>query len=373
MDDFRKDVAAPQPNEWAVDLTREEYIRFNALLSKLSGPLKLHKIQLIITLAFFAGLLALCIYEWVALQYVDWLLIAVGTVLLLASFGIWWYIPRHARKAAAKAYDETIEGGYHYAGIVRLRGNTVEKENDQGCNPIVLDERTLFIETPDMLVFITTGRHSIVLPARYLTAEAATALRQAADKLPYRNRRFIGRIEPLGEQPTPAPAVEPTVLWKADIRYEPQEMTEWLRHVVKMNFIQRLPLHAIICLLAAIYFGVDANSLVMTIGTFLGFFALMLLFNLVLPHRNAKLQATMMDAASRMFTIQLNDRGVWFRGAQRGLTVLPWTAIEHVINRETFVEIIRGRQSIRIPKRYIEDISAFDTLISTVWKKTAGK
>ncbi len=379
MDEFREtgsvvDTPPVEQREWATDLTREEYTRFYLLFSKLSGPLRLRGAQLIITLLFFAGLMAICVYEWFALGMIDWLTMLVGGLLLLVSFGLWWYAPRHVRKAAQKAYDEAVSGGYAFAGTVRLVDSRIEKVNATGVNAIVLDHTALFIEAPDMLVFLTAGRRSIVLPARYLTAEAATAIRQAADTLPYRNRRFIGRVQPQGEHPTPASVHEDAVLWEREICYEPQEMTDLLKYIAKQNFIKQLPFHAIVAVLCAV--GMDMSGEMHIGGMLFRFFAvfgIILLFSLGMPLRRAKFMGAHGDESSRTVTVRLTARGVWMKSATSGFSVVPWTAIEHVINRDTFVEITRGRQSIRIPKTYIADISAFDKLITTHWKKTNSK
>ncbi len=376
MDECRENPTPEQPpvQEWATDLTRDDYITMNTTLSKLRGPLRLRKAQLVISLVFFAAMMLLCVYEWLALDSVDWLTLLLGGGLLLASLLLWWYAPRHMRKAAAKAYDNTKAGGYIYAGVVRVRENRIEKETPQGVSVIKLDHMTLFIETPELLAFLTNGgQFSIVLPARYLTPEAASVLRQAADKLPFRNRRFVGRIQPGGESPAPAAPAEDTVLWEKTVRYEPEEMAEILRDITKKSYIKRLPFYAIISILCAVGMAGEVLQIGGMIFRFLAFFGALTLFSLVMPLRRVKMMAMNADGASRTVTIRLTDRGVWLRGQASNFTVLPWTAVEHVINRDTFVEITRGQQSIRIPKTYIDDLAAFDTMISGCWTKTNSK
>lgn len=364
----------PAVNEWAIDLTREEYIRYYTLFSKLSGPLRMQTVQLIISVVFAAILVAFCVFDFLQTGTVDWLFTAIGVVLLLASFGLWWYAPRHVRRTAAKAYDETLAGGYCYAGTLRVRDDRVEKENVQGIHTVHLNGGTLFIENPEMMVFLTANRRSIVIPARYLTAEAASAVRAAADKLPYRNRRFLGRVVPQGETPVAACPPEDTVLWEQTVRYEPAELADLIRHNVTQNFLKRLPFHSVMSALFGFGLGWgDGTDILPCIGWFIAFFALTAVTNLVMPRNRAKLIAAQADIAGRTVAIKLTDRGVWMTDPNKGFAVLPWSVIEHVIDRDTFVEITRGPQSIRIPKRYIADFSAFDTLVCTYWKKTKSK
>ncbi len=364
----------PVQNEWAIDLTREEYIRFYTLFNKLSGPLRLQNVQLIASVVFAVIVAGFCVYDFMQTGTVDWLFVLIGLALMLASFGLWWYAPRHVRRAAAKMYDEAVNGGYCYAGTLRVRDDRVEKENAQGIHTIHMDAMTLFVENPEMMVFITTNRRSIVIPARYLTAEAASVIRAAADKLPYRNRRFMGRVVPLGEIPPAACPPEDTVLWEKSIRYETEELADIIRNNVTQNYMKRLPFHSVMSVLFAVALGWDGSTnLLPCIGWFLLFFVLTALTNWVLPRRRAVQVAAQADINGRTVTVKLTSRGVWTTDPNKGFAVVPWSVIEHVIDRDTFVEITRGVMSIRIPKRYIDDFSAFDTLVCTCWKKTKSK
>ena len=377
MEEFRVTPPAEEPtpaqNAWAIDLTREEYIRYYTLFSKLSGPLRMQTVQLIISLVFAAILAAFCVIDLMQTGGVDWLFVLLGGVLLLASLFLWWYAPRHVRRAAAKAYDETLAGGYCYAGTLRVRDDRVEKENAQGIHTVHLNGGTLFIENPEMMVFLTANRRSIVIPARYLTAESASVIRAAADKLPYRNRRFLGRVVPQGQTPDVACPPEDTVLWEQTVRYEPEELADLIRHNVTQNYMKRLPFFSVTSVMFGVAVGWNGDSILPCIGFFLLFFGLTTLFNLVMPRSRARLIAAQADIAGRTVAIKLTDRGVWMTDPNKGFAVLPWSVIEHVVDRDTFVEISRGPQSIRIPKRYIDNLSAFDTLISTYWKKTNSK
>ena len=376
MEEFHTQTPkATQSSVWEgqIDLTRKEYIAYYMQLSKLSGPLRLRNAQLIITLVFSVGLIALCAYEWVMFEAIDLFSVIVGGVLLLASLGIWWYVPRHVRRAAEKAYDETIAGGYTYYGTLRVLDDRIQKENAQGTNTVLIGPMTLFVETPEMMVFIPRNRRSIVIPARYLTAEAATCLRQLADKLPFRNRRFIGRLQPLGQTPVETPVPAQTILWHKTVRYEPDELASLMRANVTQNYMKQLPYLSVLSVLAGFALGWDGENILPCAGFFLLFFGIMTLLNLVTPRRRAAFAAQQADAAARTVEIKLTDRGVWLADPNSGFAAVPWSAVEHVVDRDTFVEIMRGRLSVRIPKRYIEDLSAFDTLICTYWNKTNSK
>ena len=369
MEEFRTPDTAPQTDPvWTVDLTREEYVKYTIQLFKIRGPLRLRNLQLILTLVMFAALVALTAYEWACFGTIDWTTLLAGFGLLLLSFGLWWFVPWHMRRNARKAYDETIAGGYCFQGLLRVREDCIEKENAQGVSRISLDGGTVFFESADMMAFMTVGRRAIVLPARCMTDESASRVRQAADKLPYRNRRFIARIQPRGEVPLPIEAVEPTVVWEKEVRYETEEFAALMRHTVTQNYMKQLPMYSLLSMLCAVSFGWDGENILSCVGTFLFVLGLVTLFNLVTPLRRVRFAAANTATKARTVNIRLTDRGIWMTDPNRGFAVIPWSAIEHVIDRDTFVEITRGRQTVHIPKRYIDDLSAFDALVCTYWK-----
>ncbi len=375
MDEFtiKEPANAPAAREMPTDLTKEEYSRFYVEFAKITGPLRLRKVLLTVALLFAAAMAALLIYEWVALHVFDPVSTVLSLVLTLVAVALWGVVPYVVKRHAQKQYDQAIDGGYCYAGVVRICGDRVEKQTAQGTTAVELNARALFIETPEMMVFYTAGQPSIVLPARYLTPEAATALREAADKLPYRNRRFGGRVVPGGELPAPAVETPQVVLWEREMQYDTDEMVSLFRLSVKTNFLRRLPMLTMLCLCFSLLYISDGMSLAQLLVAFLLMFAALLLFNLLLPLRRAKGMAQMADARMRTVTVKLTDRGVWVKAYTNGFSVLAWSTVEHVINRDSYVEITRKWQSVRIPKRYIDDLAAFDTLISGVWKKTNSK
>ncbi len=374
MDEFTvHEPAAALDPAWPIDLTKEDNTRYYMQVSKKTGVLRLRGVLLVAMLLFTAGMAALFIYEWVALGLVDWLSIGLSVALLAASLGIWWIVPVRMRRMAERAYDEAVESGYSYAGVVRVKADRIEKESVQGTNTLLLNGRTLFMETPEMMVFTTAGRPAIVLPARYLTDEAATALRAAADKLPYRNRVFLGRVRPGGEIPTPTAVPPHTVLWEREIHYEPSEMEGIYRHAVVTRFTRNLPTQAILCVLCAVSVGLEETTIFKVVGGFLFMFAVTTALSLWLPLRRAKGMAQMADALSRTASVKLTDRGVWVSHANSGFVLLPWRVVDHVIDRDSYVEITRKKQSVRIPKRCIEDIAAFDSMITSVRKTTSSK
>ncbi len=375
MDDFtvQEPVSASPEQAWQTDLTREENTRYYMQISKRNGLMRLRGVLLIAMVLFSVLMGAMFLYEWLVLQYSDWPYIILTGVLLAVSLGIWWLVPVRMKRTAEKAYDEAIACGYSYAGVVRIKSDSIEKESEQGINTVPLNGYTVFMETPEMMFFSCSGRPAIVLPARYLTPEAATAFRSAADKLPYRNRVFLGRVRPQGIRPVPTETLPSTVLWERSIRYESAEMEAMLRHTVTTRFMRNLPMQALLCVAGTVGLGVEQPHIIEMAGGFLLMFLVITAFTLWMPLRRAKAMAYMANTDARTASVKITDRGVWVSHPNSGFVLLPWNVVEHVVDRDTYVDITRKTQSIRIPKRCIEDFAAFDAMISDVWKKTNSK
>ncbi len=381
MDEFKVNAptAAENPPVCMADLTQEEYILLNETFSKISGPMRLRRLSLIVSLVMTVLVVAIMVYEIAVYQFFDIpsLLILILMVVLLVVLNV--VVPRQARRMSRQQYDNQIAGGYSYYGAIRLTANTVEKETAMGVASLPLDGRTLFIETPQVMAFFANGKPAIAIPARYLTADTAATLRAAADKLPYRNRRLVGRVVPGNVIPIPVPAPVQITLWEKEIRYKPEESATLMQQVIKLRFMRQLPWSAAMSVLAAIFSGMnmdtrmDIGNVLSLVGTFLLLFGIIILMTFVLPTNRAKKIATLSEGSKNTAIVRLTDRGVWLMTADGNKNVLPWGIIEHIINREPCVEITVKTQVIHIPKRVIDDIDAFDTLIKSHWKKTKSK
>ncbi len=354
---------APATPYW-VDLTREEYVNYSLQMARAFGAMRSRTVQLISSLVCCGVLVALTAYDMYLFGKPDWLLIGLCVALVAIAIGFWLYVPHRLRRRAVAEYDRMIECGYNYCGELQVSDSEVVKIGDEMTTRVRLDEHALFMESAEALVFIGSEQRGIVLPARCLTKEMADRLRQAADRLPPASRRFFGRICPQGQLVTPAAPPEQTVLWEQTILYNPQETLDILKARTVQQFWIRMPHFTVMSTVLALIFGWSDTSIWPCVLVFLGALALLTVFNLVIPYSRLRKMQQMGYAPTPNSALQvkLTDRGVRMLEGDR-FACAPWSQIEHVYDRGDYAEMLWKQHFLRIPKRCIPDIEAFDAIL----------
>ena len=351
-----------------VDINREEFIAFRMLTARVMGPLRLRVPTLLIAVVCCLLLGGYALFEWLggAVSYPDPVLLAGAALTLIPAVIVWGYIPWRLRRDAGKQYDRSVQAGVDFCGRLTVSTEFVEKAGGSLTAHIRLGERCLFIETPELMVLATPGIPAIVLPARCLTNEVTRQVRQAAERLPVRNRRYLGRIQPRGEAVIPPPPkAKPEEKWVSTFTYTAEEYATVLRGIIQQHFWRMAPLLALVAVMGALTFGYNGESLMPCVGYFVAFMVVLVLFNLVLPLRRVKAQCAALSPHDRTIQVRMDTMCVRAKLPKGGETLVLWCDVEHVYEREDFVEIVHNKQSaLFIPKRVIDDLDALDTVIT---------
>lgn len=353
--------------EWAVDLTREEYLGYQQVLARAFGPLRNQKMQCILTFLVMGGAAAVTLYEWKTTGSLDWPLVLLSAALVVLM-ALWAFLlPLRLRRSAARSYDEAIAGGYSFYGTLRITPEHIQKECSGLLTSIPINETTMFIENPSLMLWINREQRAIVLPARCMTPEMAVAVRAAADRLPPTNRRFYGRLVPQGQPATPVTLTPPAVLWEQAVYYTPEEYTVLTRTMITRQYRARMPLYAMLAAAIALVLAFPDRTPIPCVIVFSLVLAVMTWLRLWNPISRIRRTAEDIPAETRSVRLQLTDRGITMKNENRD-GLIGWGSVEHIIDRDTFVEIIRRQQLIHIPKRCIEDFEAFSQIIDAHWK-----
>lgn len=350
-----------------VDLTREEFIDFRYVMDRFAGMGRGRWTRAIIMSLFSLSLIVLALVELVKEGQADWLTGIVGLLMLLVSLLIAVLEPVILKKRAGRAYDQSIAAGYSYYGTVRLYSDRIEKEGTEQTVTIPINGTAFFLECKEMMVWGSDRTRSIVLPARYLTAESAAALRHAADRIPTGHRRFNGRVVPQGQVPAPVVTEKPTVLWEQTVTYTLEEFQSLLRSVLKQNYSQRLPMFGLLSVLTGLALGWNGESVVPCVMYFLATLFFLTLLNLLMPLWRLPRHEEQVPPSARQIQFALTDRGFRLH-SERQEDCVPWGAIAHVMDKGDYVEFQWQHTFARIPKRCIPDFEAFDGIITKYWK-----
>lgn len=354
---------------WYVDLNREEFVHFRMLLARVNGPLRLRVPTLVMALICCATMVALAIEEWytAGMDGTPDPVMLVGALLVLVPAAIvWWYIPAKMRKTAGEQYDRAVNSGMNYCGRLTVCPEYVEKAGDTATAHLRLDERVLFIESAEMMVFTAAGSPALVLPARCLTQEMVAAIHAATQHLPPRNRRFIARIAPMGRVVTaPPPAVKPEELFVTTFTYSPEEYAKLLRELLIRNFWRASPVTAVTATCGAVLFGYDQQNLLMTVVYFLIIAAILTTVNLLLPLARVKNQSEALSPHQRTVQVRMDTLALRIKGQTGSESFVLWCDVDHVYDKDEFVEVVHDKHgTLHIPKRAIENLTAFEAVLN---------
>lgn len=360
--------------KWYVDLNREEFVAFHMLTARFFGPLRQRIPTLLVSALSFLMLAGYAVFEWGSKSFVgspDPVLVVGALLVLIPSLFVTVYVPHRLSRNAAKQYDRSMEAGMDFCGELIVYPDCIEKVGQTTTGHVRLDERTLFIETAEMMVITMVGSPAIVLPARCMTDEMAAAVRGAMDRIPARNRRFIARLQCRGEVvAAPQAAAKPEELWVNTFTYSPEEYTIVLRGIIHQHFWRLSPLLALVSVMGAFAFGYNGESLLPCIGYFVAFMAVLILMNLVLPLRRVKRQAEALSPHDLTMQVRLDTMAVRTKLPKGGENWVLWCDVDHVYERDEFVEIVHNkRASLFIPKRCIDDLSVLDAVIKRCRKE----
>lgn len=360
-------VPAEEQSAWYVDLTREETAAYSLLMAKVRGPLRPRKAFMITAALCSALMLALAFGEWLAAGMTgafDYVTALCGVLIWLPVLYVWLILPHSIRKNAQRHYDRNVSAGMTFTGRLTVTDEYVEKTSATATAHIRLDERAFFIETADMMVFITADSPGLVLPGRCLTQEMAATIRRAADRLPPRNRQFIARVQTGGQIVAPVEAVKPEQLWTSTFTYTHEEYVTVVRGNILFRFWRVAPVLVAVASMGALVFGWSGESLTPAIGYFLLFMGIFLLMNLVFPLLQVKRRVSMLTAHDLTIKVSFDTTALRLQYPRGSEMPVLWCDVKHVYDRDPFAEIVMVKSnSVLIPKRAIEDIPAFEAAL----------
>ncbi len=353
--------------EWYVDLTAEEYAAFRMLMSRVSGPMRRRLTLIIIALVCCLAMVGMAVSDWVMAGMqgpFDWFTAVCGG-LMLVPVGIWLYLPHHIRKQSLDHHRRSVAAGMVFTGRLTVTPEYVEKAGPTATAHIRLDERTLFLENHEMMVFYTQGSPALILPGRCLTDEMAAAVRRAADVLPPRNRRFIARVQTGGEIVTPVEVQTPEQVWTATFTYTHDEFATVMKNSVLRHFWRMAPWLTAAAMVGAAAFGWNGETLTPAIGYFLMFMGIFLLMNLVMPMLRVKGGMRNLSAHDLTMKVTFDTTALRMETPKSGNNWVLWCDVDHVYDRDPFAEMVldKNRGALYIPKRAIPDIPAFEAAL----------
>lgn len=362
--------------QFPANLTREEYIRFNLLIARTSGALRHQKAQLVfLVLMLVLGFGILLISKFVY-NYVDAFLIVVMLILMVMAVVLYGGMPGYIRRAAARAYDQTVRQGYTYYGTVYVTKDKMVKRSRMSQVTIQYTEKVSFIESQDMLVLSEPGNKAIVLPARCLTKEDADSVRQCVlGKVNREKQHVLGRLIPRAAARMDASGNEPddTELLTIAVQYTQQEFVSMVTDKSMKGFIRTLPVYGTISILTGMLIGL-LYGYYWGMILFVSMITAIFLLTVGMARLRAFLSVRRMPPDALTIRIGLSEKGMTIRSPRQAERLeYIWPMVSSAVERSNAVDFQAGNTFLRIPKRCIPDLQALKDLVDRHLGDPSGK
>ncbi len=356
--------------EFPVDLSREEFVRFNMRMAQNRSLMRFRKVYAVVGGLMMALTCALMAVDYVEKRPFDTSLLVLLLFIAITVLTLVLGVPRFVRHQTGKYFDKEMLDGKSYYGLVRVYPDRLEKVYRDHTVRLELDGPIAFLEYEDMMVFFFRDI-SFIFPARCVTAEDAALLRAASQKIPPARRllyaKMLGRAESRMEPPdwSGKEEKEETVLYELTARLTIDELVEMFNHSNTRAYTKWLPLFTGASLLAGVALGFTGGPL-LTAGLFVAFMAFFALVNLVLPRWRMRSRMRFADQQTVAFLFRFTPHGVLVSNNNgKDFVTYPWTGLVRATEQTDWLVFQMNSGVFEIPKRCVEDMERLREIVNT--------
>ncbi len=345
--------------EYAVDLSREEYVRSQEILA---GRAKgMARGARVISLFMLAACVVMGIVDFQYSNGIDWSLISLLVLLIGSELWMMMTLPAQLRRRSEAAYDSTVYSGYVFFGTVTVESDAIRKRTATATTVIPYEQCRVYAETADMMIFCGTDGKSIVIPARFLNEHTAEVTRQAALKnIPAPRQILVNKLVPgIAEGETVTPPVSTAdgeSLLTVEVEYTDNEIVGIASETAMERFVASLPSKCILMTMLASfgYFLLAIKPLPLFLSALLVDF----LVSVIKARIRMRRAITRTERRICKLRVEFTDAYILLVDKADGMRPmrLPWSHVTRAVNCRDTVEIYTGKnQQLSIPKRCISD------------------
>lgn len=354
--------------EYAVDLSREEYIRSQEILSKRAGGMTVA--TRLVSLLMLVVCIVMGVTDWRPSDGVDLSLLSLLVLLIGSEVWMMLTLPAQLRRRSEAAYNATLYRGYIFAGTITVENDAIRKRTPAATTVIPYEQCRMYAETSDMMIFCGMDGRSIVIPARFLTEQAAQATRQAAlSAIPATRQLLLEQLVPRAiqnETTDPNQEKSETVLLTVDVEYTDREILSMATETALEQFAESLPNKCMLMtVLASVgYFGLAIKPLPLFLSGVLALFFV----SVIRARIRMRRAITQSERGVCRLRIEFSDAYVLLIGKADGMRPmkLPWQHITRAVSCRDTVELYTGKErQLSIPKRCIKDFEELRQIVDS--------
>lgn len=355
--------------EYSVDLSREEYVRSQDILTKRMGGVT--RGMRLISLFMLAACVAMGITDFRYSGGVDWSLISLLLLLIVSELWMMLTLPAQLRRRSEVAYDSTVYSGYVFAGTVTVESDAIRKRTAAATALIPYEQCRLYAEAADMMIFCGMDGKSIVIPARFLTEQTAEITRQAAlQNIPASRHLLLEKLIPGVTEDTvpnvPDQANSEDVLLTVDVEYTDNEIVSIAAEAAMEQFAASLPNKCLFMTMLASfgYFVLNVKPLPL----FLSALLIVFLVSVIRARIRMRRAITRSERGVCRLRVEFTDAYIMLIGKADGMRPmrLPWNHITRAVDCRDTVEFYTGKdRQLSIPKRCIADFEELRNIVDS--------
>lgn len=352
-----------------VDLTEQEYLAFNMIIARKMGALRTQTPIMILFAVYFAVDVISLVKDYLDTGTFSLSLAVIALVTLACAVLSATMMPARVKKGAKASFLMNNHNGYY--GEITVTPYAIMKNIGEETVTIPFTEQTIYIEDDGFMAFTTAGQpRSIVLPARCMTEEMASQVRQMVFAPTARlQRRVFARMQANAAEPIPHRSflADPQTLYTLDFQYTGEELSKLFIDTALKQYFQSLPTVAAMSVLAGLLMAMLQEQVLwfpcLSLGIIFGY----LLITVIM----AKSRTKRAGENENRTHLSLTDRGMELRVSPSGQRLnFGWQSVERAVERETCVEFFHsGGNLLRIPKRAITDFEEFRRVVDLYVKK----
>ena len=361
MDNFISENDSGPITSFDVDLSREQYIKFNrtfhdVVLRRKSSNILIFLLMTVITNVLF----------FIMDRKVNIIMLVISLICLFVAIYSTFFGPNSKRKmdlTANKTYTQHKLTGKSFYGKVSIYHDKIVKQSGEITTELAFDDNMLYIEDSDAVIFIVPNQPGIIIPTQYVTHDQLDMIRNIAFQKIAPNRRHI--VNPVVEVPFVPPMLKETDnsdKIKLTISYDKKETKNLVIESMMQMFLKRFPAESFVALIFVVVLFFEAGPLYGIIG-FAGFLLLdaaLLIYRIVNGTR--AMQKAMEDG--NYFVFEIGDDGVLIKknwdSSEAGFL---WQDVKKALKKPQSVDFIVENGFVSIPIRCINDFQHFEEIV----------
>ncbi len=353
--------------EYAVDLTRDEYVRSQEILQTRHRMVNPRIITLVLLIFCVASAFPNVFYN----GEIDWSMLFLLGLLVLSEIWVMITLPAKLRRRNEQAYDATVYAGYSFVGTVLVEEDAVRKRTATATAVIPYEQCRLFVETADMMIFCGMDGKCIAIPSRFLTEKTAAITRQAAlSHLAPMQCVHLASAQATASEETPftwhtEPETE-DVLLTVNVEYTDNELVGLATDMTMEDFYEALPNKCLLMTVVATvgYFLLAAHPL----PVFLLGMMILFLFAVIKTRVKMRRVITETERGACFLRVEFTEKAVRLIGDSQHVKPLqlPWSHITRAVDCRHTVELYTGKtRQLVIPKRNITNFEELSAVVDS--------